>query len=232
MIGAVVLAIILGWAFNTFVPTLFHTPEHLLGVDSYSPQELIDELETVAPVVQRNNSLVHFGSLCLAFGLVPMLLSCCSEMPRRLLPSLAGIIAGIVLGPVTYWAGSSLRQRIDFDTLPLLGDVSESMSGDVLVLAVVSVMISLPAFIGMLCMAVPGMTDKAIAVPLAGLVTGLIFPILASLLIPSGKTNVLPLDDGAMLGLWLGLLGVVMILLMTTVGAPKAGRTPRQDPAE
>lgn len=222
VVGAILAAVFIGWAFNTWVPPFFTIPEHLLGVDMYSPKAIIDEHAEVAPIVDRNNSLVHFSILSMAMGLVPISLFYGSQIPGRIRASLAGIFAGLVLGPLTYWVGMNLRHQVSYGTVPLFGDISESMVGDLLVISTVGVMISLPVLIGLILIKAPCIREKAIVIPLAGVIAGLLFPVLVSFLMPSGKTNMLPLARGGVLGLWLGVLGIMMIVLLINTGLRKS----------
>lgn len=227
---AVVIAALIAWAGIALTPPWFTTPEELLGVDMYSPAELQQAAAEKEVELYWKNGLVVSSFLGFCFGLVPGLLAFTVGTRRPALPAVVGIVAGIVAGILVLVVGTWMRALVDSGAeLPLIGNVAQALVGDVLVLGLVGLLLGLPITAGIALMGVPGAGEKAGAAPMAGLLAGMLTPLLASLVISEQSTSEFPVTTPSLLAIWLGLFAVCLIAFTTALGNKSA--TPESQPA-
>lgn len=231
---AVALAIagLLGWAILSSMPKLFTIPESLQSVQPNSPPAEQAKLAAKEAEIRLGNGLTHFLVLGLAFGLVPLILG---QGARAELAGAAGIVSGLAGGAAAYLLGARVRDLIDsryvFPQLGGLGgDLGESIQGDVLVFGLVGVCLSLPLIVGMLMFGGKNAGERASMAPVAGLMAGLLFPALASFLVPGQSTQKFPIQHVGLLALWLAIQVLLSFLFVTAIGDKKP-RRPRVEPA-
>lgn len=230
---AVLIAALVGWGGNAVMPQWFELPEHLRGIDDDASEELHQEYTQETLRVERSNGLVYFAILGVSVGLAPMLMVCCAGAMRMLVTGLIGIVGGGLFGPLAFYAGRAMRRYVASGAeLPLLGNVAETMAADTLVLVVATAVVTLPMLVGMLGTRLPGIAQKAIAVPLAGVLAGLLVPILATFVLPVERTDVFPMTGGKISALWLGVLAVLLIVLITTTGSRRPAAAASPPPSE
>jgi len=223
---AIAVAALLGWVVNTSVGAPYSTPTELLGVDMYSPAAMQQALAESEVEGYWKNGVIYFVILGVSLGIAPLLMIVGSGSGNPWLAASTGIVAGGVFGAMAFFSGSALRNWLDTGVeLPLLGHAGESVSGDILVFVLAGVLISLPILAGVLLLGLPGAPQRAISVPLAAIVAGLLFPIAASFLMPEKNTKEFPPVGSSMLGLWLALLAALIILFMTTTGDKQRGKS-------
>ncbi len=219
---AIVVAALLGWSINAFMPAWYTIPEELLGVDMYSPRAMQDALAESEKEVYWKNSLIYFTVLGVSWGLAPLLMVLGSGVRNPVGPAIGGIVAGLVFGALAFVVGAGLRSWLNTGVeLPLIGHADESLAGDIFVFALAGAVVTLPVMIGVLMMRVVGGSQVAVSVPLAAVVAGLLYPVTASFLLPHQNTKDFPPMTPAMSGLWLALLAVLITLLMVTTGDRK-----------
>lgn len=234
---AVALAVagLLGWAILSTMPQLFTIPESLRSVQPNSPPEEQAKLAAKEAEIRFGNGMTHFLVLGLAFGLVPLVLGKGSQAG---LAAAAGVASGLVGGSVAYLLGARFRELIDsryaFPQFGSLGgDLGESIQGDVLVFGLIGLCLSLPLIVGMLMFGGKHASERACMAPVAGLMGGLLFPTLASILVPSQSTQKFPIAHPGLLALWLALLVLLSFLFVNAIGdkkRPQSGVKPVAEP--
>lgn len=223
LLAALAIAFLLGWGYNTFVPKFFAVPVELLNVQPTSPPEEQRKLAEAEASQRLGNGLVHFMSLGVALGLVPVL----AGMGRSAgLTALVGIVSGLIGGAAAWFMGARVRDMVDGSyAFPVLGDVSNKMEGDCLVWAISTFMLSLPLVAGLLLLGGKHGTQMASRVPLVGLFAGVLLPFLATAIFPLQRSDRFPLLHAGMLALWLAttiLLWGLVVLAVQRVSKPKA----------
>jgi hypothetical protein len=227
---AVVGAALLGWVVNTAVGLPYAIPTELLGVDMYSPAAMQKQLAASEQEIYWKNGLIYFVILGIGFALAPLLMVLGSGAGRPWAAAGSGIVAGAVFGGLAFFATAGLRDWLNTGVeLPLLGHAGESMVGDIIVFALAGSLVTLPMVVAMLMLGLPGAVPRAVTLPLAAIVAGLLFPIAASFLMPEQSTKNFPPVGPAMLALWLALLAALIILFMTTTGDKQRGKSSRDE---
>ncbi len=230
LIAAMAIACLIGWGGVVASPQWAEVPEDMLTIDMYSPAAEQERLAAKEREIYWKNSLAHFLVLGFGFGTVPLVLSLGGR--RVGVAAVAGIASGLVSGAAAFFVGWKLREYIDSGAeLPLLGNAQEGMSGDILVFIVAGILVSIPVLVGVLLSTAPGAGGKAIAVPLAAVLAGLLFPIVASIVLPNLNTKQFPIMFPSLLAIWLGLLAVLLVLLIITTGDRKRGAA-QPEPSE
>lgn len=229
---ALTVAGLLGWAILSFTPKLFTIPESLRSVQPNSPPAEQAKLAAKEAEIRLGNGLTHFLVLGLAFGLVPLILG---QGARAELAAAAGIATGLAGGAAAYLIGARLRDLIDSGyAFPqfggLGGDLGESIQGDVLVFGLVGLCLSLPLVVAMLMFGGKNSGERACMAPVAGLMAGLLFPALASFLVPSESTQKFPIQHAGLLALWLAIQVLLSFLFISAIGDKKQ-RRPKVEPA-
>lgn len=223
------IAALLGWAINSYSPFRFTIPEDLMQVNLSSPPEEQQRFEDKELEVYTKNSLVHFGVIGLVFALVPLLTSRALGAGRS---AVMGSLTGVVAGVVAFGAGAWLRYQFDSETpLPVLGSIAGTMSADILVFSLLGVVLSLPLVIAFSMSGIPGVKPKAAALPLGGLLAGLVYPIVASFLFPTQSTKDIPIAHAGMLATWLVILALFLALIFSLAGEKKRDVTPTAPPS-
>lgn len=222
------IAALLGWAINSYLPFRFAIPDDLMQVNLSSPPEEQQRFEEKELEVYAKNGLVHFGVLGLAFGLVPLLASRVFAVGRS---AAVGTLAGLAAGVIAFGAGVGLRYLIDSETqLPVLGSLAGTMLADILVFSLLGVLLSLPLAIALRSSGIPEVKPKAAALPLGGLLAGLVYPIVASFLFPTQSTKDIPVAHAGMLATWLVILALFLFLIFSLAGDKKRDVTQATPP--
>jgi hypothetical protein len=163
--------------------------------------------------------VIYFVVLGIGFGIAPLLMFLGSGKGRQWAAFFTGFACGACFGALAFFASSALRRWLNTGVaLPMLGHAGESLSGDILVFVLASILITLPAFAGLLMLGSAEVRAKSVTIPLAAIVSGLLFPITASFLMPEQSTKDFPPIGPSLLALWLALLAPLIILFMTTTG--------------
>lgn len=213
------IAALLGWVINSYSPFRFTIPEDLMQVNLSSPPEEKKRFEDKELEVYAENGLVHFGVLGLAFGLVPLMTSRALGVGRS---AALGGLAGLAAGVIAFGAGVWLRYQFDSETpIPVLGSIAGTMLADILVFSLLGVILSLPLVIAFSMSGIPEVKHKAAALPLGGLLAGLVYPIAASFLFPTESTKDIPIAHAGMLATWLVILALFLYLIFSLAGEKK-----------
>lgn len=217
--AALIIGVLIGWGYNTYSPFWYRIPEDLMDVQLGSPPEAQQALREKEDEVYYRNGLIHFAVLGLGFGLVAIFLGGTQSLGKAIA---AGVGVGLAAGCAAFLIGAKLRSMINQGIeFPVLGNLSESMGGDVLVLATVGVVISLPILVGLILFGGEGAAQRAMSAPLAGLVAGLFTPIAASFLLPAQNSEVFPIRHGGLLAMWLVMLALLVFIFALTTGDRK-----------
>jgi len=215
-----VVAVLVGWGVNILLPPIFEVPPELLDVQLGSPPEAQEALDVAQAGVNLRNGVIYFGILGLALGIVPIVLGITQSAGKAIG---LGLGSGLVGGLLAYLAASQARAVIATGTVfPLVGNLHESMGGDIVVHALAGIFVSLPVFVGVLVFGGQNAGQKAISAPLAGLLAGLLFPILATFVLPTEKSEQFPIRHPGMLALWLITLAVFVLVFTATTGDRKS----------
>lgn len=213
------IAALLGWAINTYSPFRFAIPEDLLQVNLSSSPEEKQRFDDKKLEVYVENGLIHFGVLGLAFGTVPLLTSRAIGIGRS---AALGTLVGLAAGFIAFGAGAWLRYQFDSEApVPVLSSIAGTMMADILVFSLLGVVLSLPLVIAFSLSGIPGVKHKAAALPLGGLLAGLVYPIAASFLFPTESTKDIPIAHAGMLATWLVLLALFFYLIFSLAGEKK-----------
>lgn len=216
------VATVAAWAAVNFTPFRFQLPEHLQGVDMYSPAELQKEAAVVEAQLHWKNSFLELCLLGLCLGAATAFFTGWSVGDRWLVSALVGLVGGVICGAVAVPLGITLRNYLDSGVaLPMVDESNRLMVGDAIVYMLTSALLCLPIALAFLVSREEHRLQKALAIVMAGVVAGMLLPVVASLLIPTAQTNLFPPKGPGMTGLWLAVLAGLMFLVTTMTGSRK-----------
>jgi hypothetical protein len=212
------IAALLGWGINAYPPFRFEIPGELLQVNMYSPPAEQQRFKVESDKAYWLNGSLHFGLIGLAFGLVPAAVTRGDGQGRRLA---INAILGLVAGCLGFAAAVFLRRFCDSGVeLPVIGSLN-GMLADTLVFVLLGVALCLPVMIPLLRSSHAEIKSKAAALPLGALLSGLAFPIAASILFPTQSTRDLPILHNGMLAVWLAFFALSLMLIFVLAGEKK-----------
>jgi hypothetical protein len=211
-------AAIIGWLAINFFPLRYSLPEELTAGTVANSPELQAEASRLEAENDFKNGLIGLTLVGIAFGLFPAIFAG-GGSSKMIMGSIAGAIVGGLCGAAAMMAAQGLKQAF---AAPEADDLEQpSMWGDIFVYVGTSILIAIPAGLVFLFRPSPTAIQKFTAVPLAGLVAGLLLPILASLALPWVKLDAVPNPDLALSGLWLGLIAALLFAFTTMTGDKK-----------
>lgn len=212
------IAAALGWAINTFPLFKFEIPEELMQVNMYSPPAEQERFKIESDKAYWRNGLMHYALIGLAFGIVPPLVGGVAGRGRSLVIS---TVLGLIAGLLGFTLAIYLRRFCDSGIeLPGVGPLG-GMIADVLVFGLLGVMISLPVLVHLFGSGHSETRSKAMALPLGGILAGLVFPIIGSMIFPTQSTRDIPILHAGMLAIWLAFVAVFLTLLFHMAGEKK-----------
>lgn len=222
VVAVVFTAAVVAWIGVSWVPAFFNTPEELLGVDLYSPPDLQRAAAENQEELYWKNGVVRTTMMGICFGAVPAVLAFIGGVRRPIVPAVGGLVTGLVAGVAAFFAGAALRSFLDTGyELPLVGDASNALIGDSLVLGLVGLLLGLPIAVGIALMGLLGGGQKAASAPLAGLLAGFLVPMVASFAIPNQNSSEFPPSSPAFAALMLGSFAILVVLLAVSTGDRK-----------
>lgn len=223
--------ILIGWVLYSFPPTSWKVPDRLSNVGALSPQSEQDELAAVENAILWKNSLFMFGLAGLSIGLAGFLFHG-SSATKHLVQVIAVLCCGAASGLVAATLGILLRQYFDQGfPIPLIGAASRPLFCDGAVLTLISILLLLPIAL-LLCMQ-PSKEEKqkGFAVPLAGLLAGVLSPIVCSIVSPNTSTSIFPPYGFAFTISWFVLMALMTTLVVAFMGQKEAKPSPDNEPA-
>ena len=210
----------IGWLAFNLIPIRFSVPERLMGVDIYSPQDIQEEADALDREIRWKMTLIRATMISIA-------LSCLAffAFPNRLLATLIVPVVGVLSG----LAGGAVAVKFrDFLSAGGIDDIAGDLApmlGDMLAYAILGFFVTLPIAAVLMFSPVAGRMNKALGVPLAGVVAGLVTPFAVSILeilrplSTPGET--LPLGK-VVSAVWLVLLVLAVYVFTTLSTKPKA----------
>ncbi|XZE54217.1 hypothetical protein SH139x_000169 [Planctomycetaceae bacterium SH139] len=211
-------AAIIGWLAINFFPVRYSLPEELTAGTVANSPDLQAEASRLETENDFKNGLIGLTLVGIAFGLFPAVFAG-GGSSKMITGSITGAIVGGLCGAAAMLAAQGLRQVF---AAPEADELEQpSMWGDIFVYVGTSILVAIPAGLIFLFRPSPTAIQKFTAVPLAGLVAGLLLPILASLALPSVKLEAVPNPDLALSGLWLGLIAALLFAFTTMTGDKK-----------
>jgi hypothetical protein len=218
--AGLILAAILGWVATEYPPVEYTLPDRLTAGTVANSPELQAEANAMEMENNRKSAMMILGLIGIAFGTVPVLF-CFISSPKRLVIGIpVGIVIGAVCGVIAALLAIMAKQQ--FGEVDPAAIEEPSMYGDIAIFGAMSVMLAIPAATVLLIGKVAEMTQKLVALPLAGLVTALAMPIIASFLFPKIKTDSIP-PAGPWFSLtWLLVLALLIGLLTSMTGGKRS----------
>lgn len=212
------IAAALGWAINAFPLFKFEIPQELMQVNMYSPPAEQERFKIESDKAYWRNGLMHYALIGLAFGIVPPLVGGVAGRGRSLVIS---TVLGLIAGLLGFTLALYLRRFCDSGIeLPGVGPLG-GMIADVLVFGLLGMMISLPVLAYLFGSGHSDTRSKALALPLGGLLAGLVFPIIGSMIFPTQSTRDIPILHAGMLAIWLAFVALFLTLLFHMAGEKK-----------
>ena len=212
------IAAALGWAINAFPLFKFEIPQELMQVNMYSPPAEQERFKIESDKAYWRNGLMHYALIGLAFGIVPPLVGGVAGRGRSLVIS---TVLGLIAGLLGFTLALYLRRFCDSGIeLPGVGPLG-GMIADVLVFGLLGIMVSLPVLAYLFGSGHSETRSKAVALPLGGLLAGLVFPIIGSMIFPTQSTRDIPILHAGMLAIWLAFVALFLTLLFHMAGEKK-----------
>jgi hypothetical protein len=220
------LAAIIGWCCLQFIPEFYALPERLTAGSVSNSPTLQAEASALNAVNERKNAMVSLGFVAAAFGVLP-LVCCLNGLTRRVAIGLpVGVATGIGCGVIAALAAFAIRDLWTADAAEL-PDLQPSMYADISIVAVQSLFVAAPASLVFLLSKTTQKIQKSVSVVLAGLVTGLLLPVVGSIVFPRVKNDTIPPQDTLLSLTWLIALAVLIFLFTTMTNEKKRAATTR-----
>lgn len=233
LIAAVFIAGFLGWLAYSYPPKTWYVPNsmsHIGPLSSASDQAILAANEKGN---LWKNSLLKFTLAGLAIGFSGLILHG-TQLSRRWVTVIVVLVCGVVSGALAGSLGLIVRQYLDREyPIPLIGQGSRALAADVIVFALTSTLLLGPIAVLLLLQNDKADRQKASAVPLAGILSGLIVPLVSALAL-SGYTNtsLFPPAGAGLQAIWFGTMTAVTLVVVVFVGGKARARpTDIQRPA-
>lgn len=231
--ASLLVAAVAAWAALNFNPIHFDFPPELYGVDQYHPIEMQREAAAKEVELYWKNSLAELGLAGLCFGAVTLLSPPRVDFRRRLILGTAALAFGIACGLLATALGTAVRGYFDSGAgLTMLDENNRKMMADIVVYALTSVLLVLPVAPAVLASGERQKGQKVLAVPLAGVATGLLLPLIASFMLPAAPTHTFPPEGLGLTALWLALLAGLVFLFTSLTDSRQGADRAVADTAE
>jgi hypothetical protein len=222
LIGTLLAIVLLNVA-----PQPFELSEEMAAVNVGSPTAKQIEAQQAGLLVLRKNATIGYALAGGALGLGALLVVSWRRPGRALLTVVGSVIGGSLLAIAAVWLAGFVFNQFEIDGMfAELGADDQSMVPELAVWVALSVMMALPVGLILLFGGEPLLSQRMMAVPLAGLVTGLLFPIAISLLLPKENSAGFPPEGWTLTGIWLATLALFLFLLTTMTGARQVKTEP------
>lgn len=216
---AMLVGCVLGWIGYTYPPATWVVPDDMIEIGPLSSAEDQARLALVELDNLWKNTIIKFTLAGLGIGLSGLILNGTRRWGSTLLTLVAGAACGLLAGV----AGLYARQYLNLNyPIPLVSEASRPLFCDSMVFAAISILLVLP--ITVLLRMQPSQLDhqKAYAMPLAGLLAGILIPFFSAILLPAAtNTAVYPPAGIELTLLWFTALAGLAILLFAVTGSKK-----------
>jgi hypothetical protein len=216
---AILVAGVVGWLAYSYPPMAWRVPDSMLHIGALSPASEQAKLKAVENANLWKNTLMKFSMAGLGLGVVGIILNA-RNFGRRWPAALGTLISGAVSGALAGTLGLLLRQYLDLDhPLPLVSADMRPLLADGLVFSLISILLLVPVSVLLLFQPLKSDRHKAFAVPLAGVLTGLLVPIAGAMLL-SGYTNTsfFPPTGVGLTVLWFAAMAIFAVLVVAYHG--------------
>lgn len=220
---ALLVSAALAVAAMNYAPQPYIIPERLANLGLNTPPEVQRESEEVLLQVLWRNSLIAFGLAGACLALPSVLMVHWQKTGWAVLAVIGSIAAGAVCGMLAVVLAFALREQFSpGGWLASLAADDQAMLPDLILWVVMSVFLAFPVALALLVAGESLFSQKVTAVPLAGLLTGLLMPIGVSLLLPAAKTSDVPPQGLLVTGGWMAVLAIFLFLLTTFTGSKRS----------
>jgi hypothetical protein len=219
---AILLACGLAWLGYSFPPKHWMVPDDMSHIGALSPPEDLARLAVVVKANLWKNTWLKFSLAGLAIGTAGVVL-CMPNIGKKWPVALGMLICGLASGALAGTIGLMVRQYLDIDhPIPLISQEVRPLFCDSVVFSILSILLLLPVSLLLLLQPTKAERHKAISVPLAGLITGLVVPILSATLLPSTvTTDFFPPRDWHVTVLWFAILANTTLMVCVFMGSRK-----------
>lgn len=212
-----------------YAPRFFQLPEEFRSVGPTHPAEMQQEAKAMTKQNTWWNTLVAYTLAGALFSLCSLFVAPWRSPGRASLAVVGCLAVGIVGGALVAIVGFAVREHLDagflgLNELPIVADLITWM--------VVSILMALPVAAALLISGKKSPTQEAIMIPVAGVIMGLLFPVIVSLLLPNANTAEFPPYDSSMIGAWMLLLAVTLWVLTTFTGTESPKQTHASEATE
>ncbi len=207
---------LIAWFAFTYPPKVWRIPEELANVGALSPKADQDKLAAVNNENMWKNTLLKFGLAGSAFGLIGFFMLDKSRKSRSIAATTlgCGIISGLIAGTV----GLLTRRYLDADhQIPLISTEARPLFCDIIIFSILSIVLLIPYAIQIRFNVTPTERGKSFSVLLAGLLTGILVPVIGAFIL-QGQTSIFPPDPADLTALWLGALSVFAMIMIVFSG--------------
>ena len=207
---------IIAWLAFTYPPRVWRVPDELNHIGALSPKEDQDKLALVNNSNMWKNTLLKFGLAGSVFGLIGFFMPGDSRGGRgaAVVTLASGVISGLTAGVL----GLLTRRSLDADNpIPLISSEARPLFCDIVVFTILSVVLLIPYAIQILFNASRNERSKSFSVLLAGLLTGIVVPVICAFIWVE-NTSVFPPEPAGLTALWLGTLSVFALIMIVFTG--------------
>lgn len=207
------LSAAIAWACIQFIPPPYKLPERLTAGTVVNSPELQAEATALNAENQTKNALIMLSMVGAAFGFFPTLLAAPGSLAKKSSLAAGALIFGAASGAIAAFAAMQVRALWGIDD-PANADAEPSMYADICIMLVQSVLIILPCALVFLSSDTEDRLQKVTVIPVAGILAGLLTPIIASFAFPKAKTDSIPITDGGLSLAWLFLIAITAFALV------------------
>lgn len=216
---AILTGCVIGWIGYTYPPETWAIPDDMLHIGALSSAE---DQARLAAVVSENlwkNTILKFSLAGLGIGLSGLILNGTRRWGSTFLTLIAGPVCGLLAGVI----GLYVRRYLNLGyPIPLVSEASRPLFCDSMVFAVNSILLVLPVAVLLRMQPSPLDHHKAYAMPLAGLLAGILVPFFSAFVLPAAtSTTTYPPHGIGLTLLWFTALAGLTILLFAVTGSKK-----------
>lgn len=216
----ILLAGLIAWGGYSFPLMSWEVPDSMAHISAMSPPSEQEKLAAVEYSNLWKNTLLRFSVAGLALGLTGLFVC----RGRNLAASVVALVSGPLAGAAAGSLSLLLRHYLDQQrSIPLIGEESRPLFCDILVFTVMTGILLLPLAILLRLQRSKSEQQKALSIPFAGLLTGLLVPVIGAVIL-SANTNssVFPPTGLDITGLWFGSMICFTILMVVFMGGKPA----------
>lgn len=212
------VASLIAWIGYNYPPIHWRIPDDMTHIGALSPPEDQAKLRAVELANRWKNTLLKFSLAGAGIGLAGLLLYATS-LAKNVKPVVVTLIVGLLAGAASGAISLVVRVYLDEDhPLPLISDQMRPLFADSVVFGVASMILLIPISVLLMMNQSPDLRQKAKAVPLAGLLTGILVPMSAAMVLSAhSSTSFFPPRGTDLTLIWFVVLGGLTLLLLSMV---------------